>query len=482
MCKTINKHYINGQWRQAPLSEPLYLQNPATGQESAIVMLAKSDMAEEAILAASNAAHSWAQTSLTTRSNYIAKIVEQLKRLKPQLVDAIVDELGCPREFTEPVQVEDPIDAFEQHIQWTKDIARETQVDERLLVRKEAIGVCSIITPWNYPLHQLVAKVAPALAAGCTMVVKPSELTPTNAILLAEAIACAELPAGVFNLVIGTGREIGSILTTHPDIDCISFTGSTAVGKQILISSATTLKRVLLELGGKSPFVIAPTDNLEQAVKLGVEDVMANSGQTCVALSRMLVHQSQYEQALKIAADHAKSLIYGCPNSASSFLGPVVNRIQYDRVRAAISAAAEQGAQILCGNENLDDTAKNTLAANLQSGFFISPTIIADVTNDMDVVQQEIFGPVLCIQAYESLEQAITMANDTPYGLSARVWHDDVEQAKTLAAQIKAGQVYINDAFWHNYAPFGGFKQSGNGRELGPDAINEFLEIKSVIL
>lgn len=469
--KTLNQHFINGQWQKPTTDNVLELLNPSTEQAFAKLHLADKTMALDAIKAAKEAQKQWAQTPATVRARHIQNIVTELKKRRDAFTNAMVEELGCPKSFAEPVQVDDPIDAFEQHINWTLALEQkqQQQVDKRLQVRREAIGVCVLITPWNYPLHQLVAKVAPALAAGCSVVVKPSELTPQTALLLAQAIDDAKLPAGVFNLVIGLGQDIGDTLTQHQDVDCISFTGSTQTGVHIQTLAAKTVKRVCLELGGKSPYIIADTDNLQQAVALGVEDVMVNSGQTCVALTRMLVHESQYEAACELAKTQAESLQLGAPEDPDSFIGPVVSKGQYDKVLDYIKLGVAEGANLLTGGKVAG------------KGYYIAPTIFSEVDNSMKIAQQEIFGPVLCIIAYKDIEQAIHIANDSPYGLSARVWHDDRTQATQIASQIRAGQVYINDAFWHNYAPFGGYKQSGNGRELGPEGINEFLETKSII-
>lgn len=471
MCKTINSHFINGAWVQESKPAALYLKNPATGLDNITLMLASHELAETAIQSAHDAIPTWQQYSSNERAEFINNIVIELKKRRTPLIDSIVNELGCPREFTTEVQVDDPIDAFEQHVQWTKDIQHEQVIDENLTIYKEAIGVCSIITPWNYPLHQLIAKVAPALAAGCTMVVKPSEFTPTSALLLTQAIEAANLPKGVFNLVIGSGRDVGPVLTTHPLVKCISFTGSTAVGKHIQSVAAGSVKRVLLELGGKSPYLICPTTQLESAINLGIEDVMANSGQTCVALTRMFIHESQFEQAKQLAKQSASSLSVGDPDTKDTFMGPVINQNQLDNISSAVERAKNEGAEIIYGGNRID-----------QTGYYYQPTVISNLPHDAQLAQQEIFGPVLVLFKYKTIDEAIQLCNDTPYGLSARVWSDDTEQSKKLARKIDAGQVYINGAFWHNAAPFGGYKESGNGRELGPSAIEEFFEIKSIIV
>lgn len=476
--KIIDTNYVAGTWLSSNSDQEIILHNPANEKAYAIVKLADKELANKAVSAARSAFTQWSELGFAERAHYIAKIVTQLHARRDLFIDAIVEELGCPREFTEIVQVGEPISAFEDHVQYAKSLAElydehEQVIDENLSLRKEAIGVCALITPWNYPLHQLIAKIAPALVAGCTLVVKPSEITPQTAIILAQAIAAAELPAGVFNLLIGTGAEVGSLLSAHAEVDCISFTGSTQVGKVIQSVAATNVKRVNLELGGKSAFVITPSKNLAEAVILGVEDVMCNSGQTCVSLTRMLVHESQYEDACAIATEHAKTLRLGAPDLPDTFIGPVINKAQFDKINDYISIGLAEGAKLIAGGHIPTD--------EKSPGYYIKPTIFAQVSNEMRIAQEEIFGPVLCIIAYENEKQAISIANDSVYGLSARVWADEPSQARNIARQLRAGLIFINDAQWHNAAPFGGYKQSGNGRELGIEGINDYLEIKSLV-
>ncbi len=476
--KIINKHYVAGTWLSSDSEQEIVLHNPANEKAYAIVKLADKELANKAVSAARSAFTQWSELGFAERAHYIANIVKQLHAHRNLFIDAIVEELGCPRAFTEIVQVDEPISAFEDHVQYARTLADlydgyEQVIDENLSLRKEAIGVCALITPWNYPLHQLIAKIAPALVAGCTLVVKPSEITPQTALILAQAIAAAELPSGVFNLVIATGAEVGSLLSAHAEVDCISFTGSTQVGKIIQNAAATNVKRVNLELGGKSAFVITPSKNLAEAVILGVEDVMCNSGQTCVALTRMLVHKSQYEEACAIAADHAKTLTLGAPDLPDTFIGPVINEAQFNKINDYISIGLAEGAKLITGGHTPTD--------EKLPGYYIKPTIFSQVSNGMRIAQEEIFGPVLCIIAYENEQQAISIANDSVYGLSARVWADEPSQSQNIARQLRAGLIFINDAQWHNAAPFGGYKQSGNGRELGVEGINEFLEIKSIV-
>ncbi|AWL10731.1 Aldehyde dehydrogenase (NAD(+)) [Saliniradius amylolyticus] len=471
--KQINRHYINGQWQPSPSQNTQTLIHGASGAAYAELTLADASQAEQAVMAARQAFQRWSSTPKDERADAIGRIVAELKARRDDLVDAIVRELSCPRWFVEEIQVDDPIDAFAKHETWTRELTLSSDKDG---VRQQwlAKGVAVLITPWNYPLHQLVAKVAPALAAGCTMVVKPSELSPENALILAEAIDAAGLPEGVFNLVIGAGDPVGNALIQHPEVDVVSFTGSTGVGKAIQQTAASSTKRVCLEMGGKSPYLIAPTEQLSEAVSLGVEDVMLNAGQTCNALTRMLVHEEQYAEACDFAATAADSINIGLPDTPDVVLSALVSKGQYQKVQRYIELGREEGARQIAGLTPLPE--------NLEGGYFVRPTVFADVHNQMRIAREEIFGPVLCLIPYSSIDDAIAIANDTPFGLSARVWHDDATEASRIAGQLRAGQVYLNQALMRNDVPFGGFKQSGLGRELGPEGIDEFLELQSVIM
>lgn len=472
MLQRINAHYVNGQWRSIAAPDWHNLINPATGEAYACVARADAGLVNDAISAAKHAFAAWAALSYQQRADYLERFIVQLESRRDELVEAIVTELGAPLWFAREVHVDDPLDAFRKHLDYVAPLtAQQVQLHERLQLRKEPVGVCALITPWNYPLHQIIAKLAPALLAGCTLILKPAELTPKTALCVAMAAEAAALPAGVLNLVLGSGSQIGDIFSSHPDVDCISFTGSTEIGRHIQQRAATTIKRVCLELGGKSAFIICPTERLEQAVKLGVEDVMANSGQTCTALSRMLVHQSQYQQALDIAATHAMSLKMGEPHQDGVFLGPVISQAQFQNVLRYISLGVEEGARLIAGG----------VEAVAGRGYYIRPAVFADVHNQMRIAREEIFGPVLCILPYRDEAEALRIANDSPYGLSGRVWSDDPVQAQRLAEGIRAGLIFKNDAPWHNAAPFGGYKQSGNGRELGIQGLEEYLELKAIV-
>jgi acyl-CoA reductase-like NAD-dependent aldehyde dehydrogenase len=356
-------------------------------------------------------------------------------------------------------------------------ILAATQFEETVgnsLVVKEPVGVVGCITPWNYPLHQIAAKVAPALAAGCTVVLKPSEVAPLNAFILAECIEAAGLPPGVFNLVSGFGPVVGEAIAAHPDVDMVSFTGSTRAGRRVSELAAETVKRVTLELGGKSPNIILDDADFERAVTDGVTKCYQNSGQTCSALTRMLVPRNRVAEAEQIAAKAAQTFSVGDPFEATTRLGPLVSAVQLERVRGYIKKGQEEGAKLVTGGADLP--------ASVEKGYFVQPTVFSDVTNDMTIAQEEIFGPVLSIIPYDDEEDAIRIANDTVYGLAAGVWSGDPERAKRVARRLRSGQVEVNGGNFNLAAPFGGYKQSGHGRELGKFGLEEYLETKSLQL
>jgi aldehyde dehydrogenase (NAD+) len=375
-----------------------------------------------------------------------------------------------PVQWCRPVQVDGPIAGLEQYIELAGLMDEVREVGNSLVYR-EAVGVCAFINPWNYPLHQLIGKLAPALAAGCTVVVKPSQETPLHAFLLAEMIEAIGLPAGVFNLVSGPGSKVGEALARHPQVDMVSFTGSTGAGVRVAQAAAPTVKRVCLELGGKSPLLITADADLDAAVRYGVQDVMINSGQTCTALTRMLLPASRYDEAVEIALDETRKLVMGDPQDPQSFLGPMCSAAQRRTVQDYIRIGQEEGARLLCGGDS---------AAGFERGFYVQPTLFADVDNRMRITQEEIFGPVLCLIRYDDEAQGIALANDSPFGLSSAVWAGDRERALQLGRQLRAGQCFINGAAFNYQAPFGGYKQSGNGREWGEEGLAEFVEIKAM--
>jgi aldehyde dehydrogenase (NAD+) len=368
------------------------------------------------------------------------------------------------------VQVDGPITGLEQYVELAGLMDEVREVGNSLVIR-EAVGVCAFINPWNYPLHQLIGKLAPALAAGCTVVVKPSQETPLHAFLLAQMIEDIGLPAGVFNLVSGPGLKVGEALAKHPDVDMVSFTGSTGAGVRVAQAAAPSVKRVCLELGGKSPLLIAEDADLAAAVRYGVQDVMINSGQTCTALTRMLLPASRYAEAVELALAETLSLRMGDPLDPQSFLGPMCSAGQKRTVLDYIKIGQQEGARLLCGGDT---------PSAFERGFYVSPTLFADVDNRMRIAQEEIFGPVLCLIPYTDEAQAIQIANDSPFGLSSGVWAGSAERALHLGRQLRAGQCFLNGAAFNYQAPFGGYKQSGNGREWGEEGLNEFVEVKAI--
>jgi len=428
---------------------------------------------DAAAAAAYAALPGWSQTSADKRAECLQKIADGLKARADEIAKTIAQEVGMPIKLAGRIQAGLPIANFANYAK----IAREFKFEERVgnsLVVKDPVGVVGAITPWNYPLHQIALKVAPALAAGCTVVLKPSEVAPFNAFILAEVIEAAGLPKGVFNLVTGFGPAAGEALVKHPDVDMISFTGSTRAGKRISEVAAQSVKRVALELGGKSASVILEDADLAAAVKGTVSGCYLNSGQTCTALTRMLVPASKYEEAAKLAVEAAKGFTLGDPMSEATRLGPLSSKMQLDRVRDYIKKGQAEGAELLTGGAEQPE--------GVPGGYFVKPTIFGKVKNSMAIAQEEIFGPVLSIIAYKDEEEAVRIANDSPYGLAGAVWSGDDSRAQKVARRIRAGQVDVNGGAFNMNAPFGGFKQSGHGREAGVYGLEEFLEYKSMQL
>jgi aldehyde dehydrogenase (NAD+) len=464
--------FIDGSW-QLPSGQGLAeVINPATEAVAGRVPLGDEQDVNRAVAAARNAFGSWSQTPSSVRAGYIRALAEQLKARADEMAAVITRELGMPVQWCRAVQVDGPIVGLEQYIELAGRMDEVREVGNSLVVR-EAVGVCAFINPWNYPLHQLIGKLAPALAAGCTVVVKPSQETPLHAFLLAEMIEAIGLPAGVFNLVSGPGSKVGEALARHPQVDMVSFTGSTGAGVRVAQAAAPSVKRVCLELGGKSPLLITADADLDAAVRYGVQDVMINSGQTCTALTRMLLPASRYEEALAIALDETRQLVMGDPQDPNSFLGPMCSAAQRRTVLDYIRIGQEEGARLLCGGDTV---------SGLERGFYVAPTLFADVDNRMRIAQEEIFGPVLCLIPYADEAQGVALANDSPFGLSSAVWAADRERALQLGRQLRAGQCFINGAAFNYQAPFGGYKTSGNGREWGEEGLAEFVETKAIQL
>ncbi|MFB6673223.1 aldehyde dehydrogenase family protein [Streptomyces sp. NPDC056390] len=453
--------YIGGEWRAAAGGDTIAVVNPADEQVIGHVPAGTAEDVDAAVRAARAVFPAWAATAPAERAARIAALRDVLVARKDEIAETVTAELGAPLQFSQMVHAGVPILVAGSYAELAASYAFEEKVGNST-VYAEPVGVVGAITPWNYPLHQIVAKVAPALAAGCTVVLKPAEDTPLTAQLFAEAVHEAGIPAGVFNLVTGLGTVAGQALAAHPGVDLVSFTGSTAVGRQIGATAGAAVKRVALELGGKSANVILPSADLAKAVGVGIANVMGNSGQTCSAWTRMLVHTSQYDEAVALAAEAAAK--YG------DRIGPLVNAKQHTRVRGYIEKGVAEGARLVAGGPE----------APCEQGYFVSPTVFADVTPEMTIAQEEIFGPVVSIIRYEDEDEALRIANGTVYGLAGAVWAADDAEAVAFARRMDTGQVDINGGRFNPLAPFGGYKQSGVGRELGAHGLSEYLQTKSL--
>ncbi len=464
--------FINGQWQQPHSSKTIDVVNPANGQVFATVAAANEKDIDSAIASAKYAFPKWSNSTAPERSDLIHAVADAMQTRIEQFTDVISATMGCPKHLAKDIQVQGSIDAFRKFAELT-DVAKSQQNENGIIHAFSPVGVCVLINPWNYPLSQLVGKLGPALAAGCTVVAKPAEQTPLQDFLLAEIFIQIDAPAGIFNVISGIGNEIGPYLCSHPDVSMVSFTGSTTAGIEVAKAAAPSVKRVCQELGGKSPYIIANDADLEPAVRYGVEDVMLNTGQTCNALTRMLVHESQYNEAVNVAKQIAEENKVGAPDSPDVTMGPLSSVKQQERVRSHIKKGISEGATLVTGGVDLPK--------KLTTGAYVLPTIFADVHSDMVIAQEEIFGPVLCIMSYQTIEQAIEIANDTKYGLSCAVYAKDAESAIEIGRQIRAGQCYVQGSYFNTDAPFGGFKQSGNGREWGIEGLKEYLEVQAFI-
>ncbi|KPI16212.1 Betaine-aldehyde dehydrogenase [Actinobacteria bacterium OK074] len=453
--------YVDGAWRPAVGRDPIAVVDPVGEQVIATVPAGTAEDVDAAVRAARAALPGWSATPPAERAALLAALRDVLAGRKDEIAATITAELGSPLAFSQNVHAAVPIAVVDSYARLAASHAFEERVGNST-VYHEPIGVVGAITPWNYPLHQIVAKVAPALAAGCTVVLKPAENTPLTARHFADAVHEVGLPAGVFNLVTGLGPVAGQALAEHPDVDLVSFTGSTAVGRRLAATAGAAVKKVALELGGKSANVILPSADLAKAVNVGVANVMSNSGQTCSAWTRMLVHRDQYDEAVALAAKAAAK--YG------DRIGPVVSAKQRDRVRSYIEQGIAEGARLVAGGAE----------PPREAGWFVSPTVFADVTPEMTIAQEEIFGPVLSILRYEDEADALRIANGTVYGLAGAVWAGEESEAVAFARQLDTGQVDINGGRFNPRAPFGGYKQSGVGRELGAHGLAEYLQTKSL--
>jgi len=468
-----DKLYIDGAWVASTGTGTLSVIDSSTEEELATVPDGTVEDIDRAVAAARRAFPAWANTSVEERAKMLTRVQEALGTRMDELADMITHEVGMPLTLSGLIQVGLPMMTFGSMAQVATDFTWEQEVGNSLIVR-EPIGVVGAITPWNYPLHQIAAKVAPALAAGCTVVLKPSEVAPLNAFVLAEVFDEVGLPPGVFNLVTGLGPVVGEAIAAHPDVDMVSFTGSTRAGKRVSEVASATVKRVALELGGKSANVILRGADLDKAVPDGVGKCYMNSGQTCSALTRMLVPRDKLAEVEALATAAAEGFTAGDPFDKATRLGPLVSAVQRDRVRGYIQRGEEEGARLLTGGVEAPD--------GLESGYFVRPTVFSDVTRDMTIAREEIFGPVLSIIPYDTEEEAIDIANDTDYGLAGGVWAEDAEHANAVARKLRTGQVEVNGGGFNPLAPFGGYKQSGNGREYGNFGFEEFLEVKSLQL
>lgn len=470
--KIHDRFYIGGQWVEPSGTDTLDIVNPATEQVIAKIASGSAADVDRAVTAARAAFESWSQTPVVQRARYLREAAKRLEERGDEIAETITGEMGMPVSLIHEHQVSPPIAVFHSYADLLENYSFVEHRGKSRIVR-EPIGVCGFITPWNYPLLQIAGKVAPALAAGCTVILKPSEVAPLDAMILAEVLHEVELPGGVFNLVNGLGPIVGAAIAAHPDIDMVSFTGSTRAGVSVAKAAADTVKRVTQELGGKSPNIILDDADFSAAVASGVKACFANSGQCCDAPTRMLVPADRQHEAAAIAKSAAEALRIGDPFAADTDLGPLVNATQFDKVQKLIERGIEEGAQLVIGGPGKP--------ANCETGFYVKPTIFAGVSNDMTIAREEIFGPVLCIIPYEDEDQAVSIANDTPYGLSAYVSSSRRERATALATRIRAGQVHINESDFETTAPFGGYKMSGNGREFGPWGLEEFLETKALL-
>ena len=464
--------YINGRWVEPLSPRTLDVINPATEGVAGRISMGSAADVDRAVKAARAAFANFSQTSVAERVALLERIIEEYKKRYADMAAAVTEEMGAPVKLANESQAAIGIGHLTTALAVLKDYKFQTPRGSTML-QAEPIGVCGFITPWNWPVNQIACKVAPALAVGCTMVLKPSELAPFSAQIWTEIMDAAGVPAGVFNLVNGDGPSVGAAISSHPEVDLVSFTGSTRAGIEVARNAAPTVKRVHQELGGKSPNIILPDADLKRAVTAGVRNVMQNSGQSCNAPTRMLVPNSRMAEALEYAKQAAEATTVGDPISSGATIGPVISAAQWDKIQTLIHKGIEEGATVVAGGPGKP--------AGLETGYYVKPTILGHVNNTMTVAREEIFGPVLTILGYETVDEAVEIGNDTVYGLAAYVSGTDIDAARKVASRLRAGQVNINNAATDLNAPFGGFKQSGNGREWGENAFAEFLETKAVL-
>jgi len=463
--------YIDGQWVDPVEPRTLDVINPATEEVYGCISIGSALDVDKAVAAATRAFETFSTTSREERMALLQKMLDVFIRRADEVAEAIMDEMGAPWGLAKHAQAA----SGTQHISAALEALKTYEFEEKIgstMIAKEPIGVCGLITPWNWPMNQIAVKVAPAIAAGCTMVLKPSEIAPFDAILFAEILHEAGVPAGVFNLINGDGPGVGTALSQHPGIAMVSFTGSTRAGVLVAQNAAPSVKRVAQELGGKSANIILDDADLEQAVSDGTASMFENTGQSCDAPSRMLVPKNRMKEAAAIAAKVAAATAVGNPREKGTRVGPVVSELQWNKIQGLIQKGIDEGATLVAGGTGRPE--------GLDKGYYVKPTVFANVSNDMTIAREEIFGPVLSIIPYEDEDEAIRIANDTPYGLSGYVSSGSLERARRVASRMRTGMVHINGADLEALAPFGGYKQSGNGREWGAHGMDEFLEVKSV--
>ena len=465
-----DKHYYDGAWQASSGTETVAVISSSTEAEVARVPRGTAADVDKAVKAARCGFETWRRLSVEDRAQWLEKLAAAMKTRVPQLAEAISHEVGTALGYATKVQVEFPIMMIGMNAKFIREAKLEEELGNSLVI-KEPVGVVGCITPWNYPLHQIVCKIAPALAAGCTIVLKPAEMAPVSAFMLAEAAHEIGLPAGVLNIVSGSGRVVGEAIVAHPDVDMVSFTGSLQAGRRIASVAGDGIKKVCLELGGKSAFVVLDDAPFDKAIAAGVNNCMQNSGQTCSAWTRMLVPRSRHDEAVELAKAQLAKLTLGDPFDQNTRLGPLASAGQRDSVLEFIEQGKKEGATLVAGGGRPAEPAK---------GFYVEPTIFANVDNKMGIAQEEIFGPVLVIIPYDTEADAVAIANDSPYGLAGGVWAGTPERALAVAKQLRTGQVDINGGRFNVLAPFGGYKKSGIGREIGPLALEEFFQLKSI--
>jgi aldehyde dehydrogenase (NAD+) len=475
--KIHDQFYINGKWVEPNEKKLMDVVNPSNEQVCAQIAIGNSIDVDHAVIAACNAFKTFGYSSVNDRKEIMQSIITAYKNRYNDIANAISEEMGAPTQLAVKAQAGAGLGhlkaaaALLENFSFKEQPNSEKNASSSLIV-KEPIGVCGLITPWNWPINQIACKVAPAIAVGCTVILKPSEIAPLSAIIFAEVMDQAGLPAGVFNLVNGDGVGVGTALSEHPLVDMMSFTGSTRAGALVAKNAAPTIKRVAQELGGKSANIIMPDADFERAVKQGAYSVFNNSGQSCNAPTRMLVPRDKMAQAEEVVTAVAAKVVVGEANSETTTMGPVVSELQYNKIRHLIEKGIEEKAKLVCGGLERP--------SGLEQGYFIKPTVFSEVTNDMSIAREEIFGPVFTIMPYDSIDEAIEIANDTPYGLAGYVQGKDPEMLSYVASRIRAGNININGQSGDINTPFGGFKQSGNGREWGEHGFNDFLEIKAI--